>query len=215
MAAAVQQAQQESQEPSLKDTESLASSILSLKPSSTFSSVSNDLKNLSIETNNNLDNEQLKKELESNSTPKIITESESEPILKPTDLENNNTSTTNLNTINNAKNLSASTNNIPNNNSSSSLSVEPSNKSHSRSPSPCRQKAKSPNPSKDELPDHGVRLVHGYHLTEVCENAVGNELMSKLVNDWKQLSMDELTRLTQNIRFKYGYEYTSIIIEPG
>lgn len=60
------------------------------------------------------------------------------------------------------------------------------------------------------------KLLHlGYHLTEVCEQAVGNELMSKLVNDWRSLSIEELARLTPNIRFKYGYEYTSIIIEPG
>ena len=198
MAAATQAAQtatQEDENLNLKNSESLASSILSLKPSS---SISNNLENLYL--NNNDQQPQSDLNESNNLIPKLITEIADD--LKQSDLENNNNSTA----INN--------NLLPNNLSSNSLSVKSLEKSHSRSPSPNRLRSKSPN-LKNEIPDHGVRLVHGFHLTEICENAVGNELMSKLVNDWRSLSIDELNRLTPNIRFKYGYEYTSIIIEPG
>lgn len=200
-AQAAQQATQADQNEAQKNSENLASSILSLKPSSTISAVANNLEELKLQSNGE---QHLK---ESTSVPKLITEEVDD--LKKSDLTNNNSlSATNLNlTVNNNGTL-------PPNNSSNSLSVKSLDKSHSRSPSPCRSRTKSPN-LKNELPDHGVRLVHGYHLTEVCEQAVGNELMSKLVNDWRALSIEELARLTPNIRFKYGYEYTSIIIEPG
>jgi len=205
---------EEEQNANLKNSESLASSILSLKPSSVINSSSqtaNDLENLSLH-NGNSENaspteksapsiiEETKLKDSNQSIPKLIMET-----TEADDLANNNSSSTaDLNKLN-----------LTSNDSSNSLNVKSSN---SRSPSPCRSgscRSKSPNQNGKELPEHGIRLVHGYHLTEVCENAVGNELMSKLVNDWRSLSIEELAKLTPNIRFKYGYEYSSIIIEPG
>lgn len=207
--AAQQASSQEDEALNLKDSESLASSILSLKASTIInsSSIANNVEALNLENDSPDQKPSTPEEAKSNESnqfiPKLIMESEDD--LKQADLTNNNSSsTTNLNKLN-----------LTSNDSSNSLSVK---SSHSRSPSPCRSsscRSKSPNPISKELPEHGVRLVHGYHLTEVCENAVGNELMSKLVNNWRSLNIDELARLTPNIRFKYGYEYTSIIIEPA
>lgn len=125
-----------------KNSESLASSILSLKSSSTISSVAKNLNDLNIEN----DQSNLK---EFDSVPKLIMEQATDDLKQKTDLtNNNNSSTTNLNLTN----LSA-------NNSSNSLSVNTSDKSHSRSPSPCRSNNRSKSPNlKNEIPDHGVRL---------------------------------------------------------
>ena len=150
MAAAAQAAQQATQADESqvqKNSENLASSILSLKPSSTITAVANNLENLNLENN-----EQQTHLKESSSVPKLITESVDD--LKQSDLTNNNSfSATNLN-------LAVNNGTLPPNNSSNSLSVKSLDKSHSRSPSPCRARTKSPN-LKNELPDHGVRLVHG------------------------------------------------------
>lgn len=204
--AQIASASQEDRDSNLKDTESLASSILSLKASSTINSsqIANNLDNLSLENGSSspdrkTSNDEQRIKESSQSIPKLIMESDADDLAN----NNNSSSTTNLNKLT-----------LTSNDSSNSLSVNNVKSSNSRSPSPCRSSScRSKSPNIKELPDHGVRFVHGYHLTEICENAVGNELMSKLVNDWRSLSIDELARLTPNIRFKYGYEYTSKYID--